>query len=455
MMLMYALLSYIQQRKAIYWQYALYIGCMLITFRLDDRDYGLASYAPGGNYAVALIESVAFILYIRFAILLIDIPRYDPFSHRVLRYMTILLAGGLLLDTILWVSGVSELARSTLYTVNRFALAGLALVVVPRLFRLRKPVVSYFITGTFIFVAGCVAALCLNFIPAFFTRDPNNPLTFPVSYMQVGVVLEVLCFTLGLSRLNQQMEAEKQAVQAQLIEQLRENERKQEKLQRIRDDIARDLHDELGADLGGIGMLALSASRQVMNRPDEVSSKLVLISQSARRVVATMREIIWNMNSVHDTLQNVASRLEETARNLLSQPAIDLHLELPPRGTDGPLPAEYRRDLFLLFKEALHNVIRHSGARQAVIRLYVETLASSESQLTLIVQDDGRGFDPQTVGKGGNGLRSMQQRAASLGGTLLIETAKEGGTTLIFKGPVDGISNTFSVLTNSPECVPV
>ncbi|MCY7357162.1 MAG: hypothetical protein LH609_06765 [Rudanella sp.] len=116
MMLMYALLSYIQQRKAIYWQYALYIGCMLITFRLDDSDYGLASYAPGGNYAVALIESVAFILYIRFAILLIDIPRYDPFSHQILRYMTVLLAGGLLLDTILWVSGMSE-AHCTLSTV--------------------------------------------------------------------------------------------------------------------------------------------------------------------------------------------------------------------------------------------------------------------------------------------------------------------------------------------------
>lgn len=445
MMIVYALLSYVQQRKPIYWQYALYIGCMLITFRLDDQDYHKADYAPGANYWVVLLESVAFILYIRFAVLLINIPRYDPFSYRLLQFMTLLLVAGVALDTVLWLAGVSDGFRSTLYTLNRFVLAGMALRVVPRIFRLRKPVISYFITGTLFFVTGCLLALCVNFIPSLFTRQPNHPLTYPVCYMQIGVVLEVLCFTLGLARLNQQTEVEKQAVQAQLIEQLRENERKQEKLQRIRDEIARDLHDELGADLGGIGMLALSASRQVISRPDEAGSKLVLISQSARRVVTTMREIIWNLNSAHDTLQNMAFRFEETARTLLSQHPIELHLELPPRGTDGPLPAEYRRDLFLLFKEALHNLIRHSGATQAFIRLTVEAVDTNKTRLIVLIQDNGRGFDAGAVGPGGNGLRSMHQRAVSLGGTLRIDTPGGGGTRLIFRGAVEGIAFQWAV----------
>ncbi len=441
MMIVYALLSYVQQRKSIYWKYALYIVCMLITFRLNDNDYSSANYAPGANYAVALIESIAFILYIRFAILLINIPAHDSISHRLLQFMTLVLLGGAILDTCLWIGGLSDELRSGLYTINRFVLAGMALMVVPRIVRLRKPVISYFITGSSFFVTGCILALCLNYVPALFTREPGNPFTFPVLYIQVGVVLEVLCFTLGLSRLNLQTESEKQFVQAQLIEQLRENERKQEKLQRIRDDIARDLHDELGADLGGIGMLALSASRQVMSRPDEVGSKLVLISQSSRRVVATMREIIWNLNSAHDTLQNMASRLEETARTHLTRQGIDLHMELPPCGTDGPLPAEYRRDLFLLFKEALHNLIRHSGAAQAFIRLSVEEAGSIKTIITLAVHDNGRGFDPSAVGLGGNGLRSMHQRAASLDGTLQITASIGVGTTLIFRGLVEGITH--------------
>ena len=105
--------------------------------------------------------------------------------------------------------------------------------------------------------------------------------------------------------------------------------------------------------------------------------------------------------------------------------------------TDGPLPAEYRRDLFLLFKEALHNLIRHSGATEAFIRLSVEVVDSNKTRLIITVQDNGRGFDAGAVG---NGLRSMHQRAVSLGGTLRIETPGEGGTRLIFRGPVEGIT---------------
>ena len=108
--------------------------------------------------------------------------------------------------------------------------------------------------------------------------------------------------------------------------------------------------------------------------------------------------------------------------------------------TDGPLPAEYRRDLFLLFKEALHNLIRHSGATEAFIRLSVEVVDSNKTRLIVTVQDNGRGFDAGAVGPGGNGLRSMHRRAVSLGGTLRIETPGEGGTRLIFRGPVEGIT---------------
>lgn len=456
MMVLYALLSFVQQRKAIYWQYALYILCMVITFRLDDSDYASADYAPGANYVVALLESVAFILYIRFAILLINIPQKDPFSYRLMRLMTALLVVGAVLDTGLWLADVSDALRSLLYTVNRFILAAVALVVVPRIVRLRQPVISYFIVGSFFFVSGCVFALCINFIPALFTRQAGNPFTFPVTYIQIGVVLEVLCFTLGLARLNNQNELEKQQIQAQLIEQLQENERKQQKLQQIRDDIARDLHDELGADLGGIGMLAMAATRQLRHEstgeirssrstaeeavlPETdtaVSDKLTLISQASRRVVVTMREIIWNLNSIHDTLQNLAFRLEETARNLLGGRAITLDIQLPSPDTDLPLPAEYRRDLFLLFKEALHNLIRHAEATEVQIRLSLDRSLPGEPRIELFIRDNGKGFLPQQLGRGGNGVRSMQQRAQSLSGTLDIDSGPGRGTTLRFVGPL-------------------
>lgn len=440
MMALYALFSYVQQRKAIYWQYALYILCMTATFRLDDVDYKQTQYIPGTNYVVVMLETAAFLLYIRFATLLINIPRHDPFSNRLLKLMSILLLGSFVINTGLYVGQFSDAVRSQSYTIGRFGMAALALVVVPRIFRLRQPVISYFILGSFFFVMGCVVALSLNFIPSLFTRHPSNPFSFPISYMQTGVVLEVLCFTLGLARLNQETELEKQRMQAELIEQFQENERRQQKIQQIRDEIARDLHDELGADLGGIGMLALAASRQVVTRPNEAQTTLVTISQAARKVIATMREIIWNLNSAHDTLQNVATRLDETAHTLLEQQAIALRLELPPGWTDTPLPTEYRRDLFLLFKEALHNLIRHSEATEAFISLSIRAVSDTESIITLLVRDNGRGFRQDAVGLGGNGLRSMHQRAATLGGTLVIGGSPGNGTTILFNGPVPGNS---------------
>ena len=352
MMALYALFSYVQQQKAIYWQYALYILCMTATFRLDDVDYGQTQYVPGTNYLVVLLETAAFLLYIRFAVLLIDIPRHDPFSYRLLNLMNWLLIGSLVVDTSLYVGQFSDDVRSQSYTIGRFGMAVLALIVVPRIFRLRQPVISYFILGSLFFVMGCVLALSMNFIPALFTRHPNNPFSFPISYMQAGVVLEVLCFTLGLARLNQENELEKQRMQAELIEQFQENERRQQKLQQIRNEIARDLHDELGADLGGIGMLAQAASRQVITHPNEAQTTLVTISQAARKVIATMREIVWNLNSAHDTLQNVATRLDETAHSLLEQQAIALRMELPPGWTDTPLPTEYRRRLIFAFQRS-------------------------------------------------------------------------------------------------------
>lgn len=439
MMALYALLSFVQQRKAIYWQYALYILSMIATFWLDDADYTKAQYIPGTNYVVVLLETAAFLLYIRFAVLLINIPRHDPVSNQLLNLMSLLLLGSFVVDTVLFVGGFSDGVRSQSYTISRFGLAALALVVVPRIFRLRQPVISYFILGSFFFVAGCVLALCLNYVPALFTRQPANPFTYPVSYMQIGVVLEVLCFTLGLARLNQETELEKQRMQAQLIEQFQENERRQQKLQQIRDEIARDLHDELGADLGGIGMLAQAASRQLTTQPDTARTTLLTISQAARRVIATMREIIWNLNSAHDTLQNVAARFDETAHTLLEPQGIVLRLELPPGWTDTPLPTEYRRDLFLLFKEALHNLVRHSGATEAFISLSIQPVSATESVITLLIQDNGCGFSPNTIGLGGNGLRSMRQRTAALGGTLVINGSPGTGTTLVFNGPIAGV----------------
>ncbi|MBC8151873.1 MAG: hypothetical protein H7Z72_03080 [Bacteroidetes bacterium] len=431
MMALYALLHYAQHRKTIYWQYALYIGCMIITFRLDDTDYAQADYRPGANYWVALIESGALVLYIQFALLLMEIPRYDPFSARLLRYMALLLAGGVVLDTLLYAGGVSAESRSLLYTLNRVVLAGGALLVVPRIIRLKQMVVMYFIVGSFFFVAGCLLALCVNFVPRFFTRNPAEPFSYPVTIMQIGVVLEVLCFNLGMSLRNREVEREKIAMQAQLIEQLQENERKQQTLQRIRQDIARELHDDLGADLSGLSLLSSVAAGQVARQPDDARATLKVIGETARRVVTSMREIIWSLNATHLSVESTLFRLRQTAYALFEHQSTELHLELPADIGEEDIPPESRRELFLMFKEILHNTARHAQAQQVHVQVVMR-----DQMLCLTVHDDGIGFDVASGQHTGNGLASMYQRADALGGQLNIDSEPGRGTSVYFCGPV-------------------
>lgn len=426
MMALFSLLSYFQQRKAIYWQYALYIVCITVTFYLDDADAS-AEYMPGTNYWITSLESLAFVMYISFAVKLIGIRDNDPRSYRILRGMVILLAVETVFDGLLFLVGVGDEVKSLSYAVFRFALAGGALVVVPRLLRLRQPVVSYFITGSLIFVAGCLVALVVNYFPSIFNRNSGNPFTFSVTFMQLGVVGEVLCFTLGMSLRNQENELEKIRVQGQLIAQLRENDLKNQKLLKIRDDIARDLHDELGADLASISMVSHAAAHQMTSDPALARQSLKQIGETARKVIKVMREIVWSLHSAHDSEQQFADRLREMGLSLYEHHPTKLHFDFETNGQ--PVPSHLRRDLYLIYKELMHNALRHSKAENVYVQFQ-----SSDEKIFLCIKDDGQGFDSATAHPG-NGLFSLKKRAESLNAQLRIESNAHSGTSTYLTFP--------------------
>ena len=432
MMALYALLSYFQQRKPIYWQYALYIGCMILDLQLSDLGYSMPGYQPGAFYPETFVESIAFILYVRFAILLLNVAGQDPLSHRLMRLMINGFAIALLLDTVLWLTDVSISTRSSIYMTTRLVACAVGLYLIPRIFRLRNTVVSYFIAGSLLLLIGSLAALLVNYLPANHYLQRHEGLRLPVTLLQIGVVGEVLCFTLGMSLRNRQNERDKIQYQAQLIDQLRENEQKQQKLQRLREDIARDLHDDIGADLASISLLSQAAARQLDYQPSQVPATLKTIGQTARQVVAAMREIVWSLNSAQTSLMSFCQRLQESARVLFEHQPIQVELTLPSEDPTEALPIEGRRDLFLMTKEMLHNVTRHAHATHVFVTVHVE-----HHTMIVTVRDDGCGFDPltETISMG-NGLRTMRQRADALGGQITIESQPGKGTTISFYCPL-------------------
>ena len=204
--------------------------------------------------------------------------------------------------------------------------------------------------------------------------------------------------------------------------------------------IAGDMHDDIGAGLTHITMLAETVRGQIDDRA-KLETSLTQIYHTALSVTLAVGEIVWAVNPRHDTLESLVSYLEKFAQDLLGAAKmrcrLDLPVDLPPlRPT-----AEVRHNLFLAYKEALNNAVRHSGAKFVTISLEI-----GDDGCRLTVADDGRGL-PEEGGvvvarpkmgriSSGNGIPGMRQRLGRIGGSCEIRNAPGGGCVVCFVVPL-------------------
>jgi signal transduction histidine kinase/ligand-binding sensor domain-containing protein len=204
---------------------------------------------------------------------------------------------------------------------------------------------------------------------------------------------------------------------------------RQQALERERTRIAKDIHDHLGANLTRISLLSQSAHGELAN-PATAAAQLERIYDTSRELTRSMDEIVWAVNPQHDTLDSLASYLGNFAQEYLVSLQIRCRLDMPLHLPHWPITAEMRHNVFLAFKEALHNVIKHSGANAVSV-----SLASDNYGFHLAVRDNGKGFDPATVtprpGRG-NGLKNMRQRMEKIGGRCEIDSAPGRGAEIKF-----------------------
>jgi signal transduction histidine kinase/ligand-binding sensor domain-containing protein len=197
-------------------------------------------------------------------------------------------------------------------------------------------------------------------------------------------------------------------------------------MERLRTRIATDLHDDIGASLTQISILTEVARRSPA--PHVLSD----VANIARGLVSDMSDIVWAVNPRHDKFEGLVHRMRRFSSDVLGGADIDLAFETGGLPADVPVPLEARRPLYLVVKEAVNNVARHSGASKATIRL---ELVSGNLKLT--VTDDGRGFDP-ALGHSGEGLLSLARRMKEIGGTATWESQPGWGTRLTAVLPLPG-----------------
>jgi len=196
-------------------------------------------------------------------------------------------------------------------------------------------------------------------------------------------------------------------------------------LERVRTRIATDLHDDIGSNLTRISLLSELAKQQSGN-----GSLLASIADIARESVSAMNDIVWAISPQHDRLLDLTRRMRQHAEDVFALRDIKLQFNAASSDLDMQLRIGMRRDLLLIFKEAINNAARHSGCTEVAIDFH-----SKDHALLLQVSDNGKGFEAGS-GSDGQGLRSMARRAADIGGELKIDTLPGKGTTVRFELPL-------------------
>jgi two-component system, NarL family, sensor histidine kinase UhpB len=189
----------------------------------------------------------------------------------------------------------------------------------------------------------------------------------------------------------------------------------------LRNQIAGDLHDDIGSELSSIDI----SSRIALVKKDDpavMEEQLRRISQHARKTMDSMSDIVWSINPSNDSFERVLVRMRELAAELCEAQQIKLVFDAPAQAEAIKLQPEQRKNFFLIVKEALNNAVKYSGCTELQVQVRQE-----ENALHLIIADKGRGFNEQEVKKG-NGLHNMKTRAEKIGALLSIQSTPGRGT---------------------------
>ena len=209
--------------------------------------------------------------------------------------------------------------------------------------------------------------------------------------------------------------------------------RQREKIRLIkkeRNRISRELHDDIGAELTRITVISQNLQKKT-NKDDEMQEKLGKISEAGKKVLGSIGEIIWTMNPQKNNLESIFGYIRRYVSEYLEMSGIEVNIEFPDEIPANSVSDEYRRNIFLVIKEAIYNITKHSKATRVRLSMnFRKRWAECE------ISDNGTGFSVTEKQNWGNGLSNMNQRMKDIGGDFQISSDKNNGTLIKLTFPV-------------------
>ena len=191
--------------------------------------------------------------------------------------------------------------------------------------------------------------------------------------------------------------------------------------------ISSEMHDDIGAGLSGVRLLT-EMTKTKFKDPQSIS-EIEKIYQSVGDVSARMKEVIWSLNTENDSLSSLIGYLQKQARQMMEHFPCNFSITMPEKIPEIKISGEARRHIYLATKEALHNIIKHSGADR------VEMNIACENKLRITIADNGKGMNPQENIPEGNGLKNMNNRMKQINGLFILKN--ENGLHLTFEIPLN------------------
>ena len=202
------------------------------------------------------------------------------------------------------------------------------------------------------------------------------------------------------------------------------------KMQVMRNEISKDLHDDLGSTLGSINILIEVAKNKMESGfKDQSYSVLNKISNNAREMIDKMSDIVWAINPKNENLNKIIDRLSDFSREICISKDVQLEFKTDEDALKMILPMEAIKNIYLIVKEAMNNAIKHSNCKHLTV-----SFKSVPKGLDISIADDGKGFDQEKI-KYGNGLNNMESRVNEMKGSISIHSEHKN-TIVTLKVPI-------------------
>lgn len=455
-MLLYNSIKFFQLRDYTYFYYTGYLLCMITYFsRIFFLNINTSYFQNELNSWLSVVAPMlSYIFYYGFAITFLNLRKNIPFLFKFSKILVLLIASFIVFFTFTKVILQNKSLSFLMHDLMRLALIIASVYGIIVTYKQKKTITNYFATGSAAITLGGLIAFVMSM--SYFENFSSFSLfDSPLFYFECGIIIEIFCFSLGLSYKQRIIEMGKGRAEEALLLQRKTSEVERAKavldareLERNR--ISKELHDDLGSGLTEIRLLSEVLKSKSYNG---ISVEIEKISKSSSQLIDNLSEIVWTMNPRHDSLESLIVYLRTYSIEYFENTPIHFKTTIPEDIPAFILNSEIRRNIFLVVKETFNNILKHSQAESVWFTIEIKQvnlvkeipIAKSSEKLPfydfdtntflqITIADNGKGINFNKENLFRNGLNNMSERMKFVGGSF--EILNKSGTQTILQYPL-------------------